>query len=109
MKALVTALSKILPIYPFEAPQGTRAPYGIYAKNVSPIRTKDGIVGYDGSVTISIYANTIDTVDSIAGQIISALDNVTIDGYSYYYEGSNEECYSDVGLVQKELTFNILK
>lgn len=109
MKALITTLSKILPIYPFEAPQGTRAPYGIYAKNVSPIRTKEGIAGYDGSVTISIYANTIDVVDSIAEQIISTLDNATIDGYSYYYEGSNEECYSDVGLISKELTFNILK
>ena len=109
MKMLIATLSKILPIYPFEAPQGTRAPYGTYVKNVSPIRTKDGIAGYDGSVTISIYANTIDVVDSIAEQIISTLDNATIDGYSYYYEGSNEECYSDVGLIQKELTFNILK
>lgn len=109
MKALVTALSKILPIYPFEAPQGTRVPYGIYVKSESPVRTKDGIVGYDGSVTISICANTIETVGRIAEQIISVLDNTTLDGYSYYYESANEENYSDIGLISKELTFSILK
>lgn len=109
MKALITTLSKILPIYPFEAPQGARVPYGIYVKSESAVRTKDGIVGTDGSVTISIYANTIDAVEHIASQIITALDNTTLDGFSYYYEGANEESYSDIGLIQKDITFNILK
>lgn len=109
MKALVTALSKILPIYPFEVPQGARAPYGVYVKSISPVRTKDGIVGYDGSVTISIYANTLEAVSRIAEQIISALDNTTLDGYSYYYESANEESYSDIGIISKELTFTTLR
>lgn len=109
MTTLISTLSKILPIYPFEAPQGARAPYGIYAKSESPVRTKDGIVGYDGSVTISIYANTLEVVGRIAEQIISVLDNTTLDGYSYYYESANEESYSDIGLISKELTFSILK
>lgn len=109
MKALISTLSKILPIYPFEAPQGARAPYGIYIKSVSPVRTKDGIVGYDGSVTLSIYAGTLEVVSYLAEQIISSLDNITLEGYSYYYEGSNEENYSDIGLVSKELTFTILR
>lgn len=109
MKALVTALSKILPIYPFEAPQSARVPYGIYVKSESPVRTKDGIVGYDGSVTISIYANTLEAVGRIAEQIISVLDNTTLDGYSYYYESANEENYSDIGLISKELIFTTLR
>ena len=109
MKALITTLSEILPVCPFEAPQGTRVPYGIYVKSVSPVRTKNGIVGYDGSVTISIYAGTIEAVERIAEQIIATLDNITLDGYSYYYDSSSEESYSDIGLIQKDLTFNILK
>lgn len=109
MTTLISTLSKILPIYPFEAPQGVRVPYGIYVKSESPVRTKDGIVGYDGSVTISIYANTLEMVGRIAEQIISVLDNTTLDGYSYYYESANEESYSDIGLISKELTFSILK
>lgn len=109
MTTLISTLSKILPIFPFEAPQGHRAPYGVYVKSESPVRTKDGIVGYDGSVTISIYANTLETVGRIAEQIISVLDNTTLDGYSYYYDSANEESYSDIGLTSKELIFSILK
>ena len=109
MTTLISTLSKILPIYPFEVPQGTRAPYGVYVKSESPVRTKEGIVGYDGSVTISIYANTLEVVGRIAEQIISVLDNTTLDGYSYYYDSANEENYSDIGLVSKELIFSILK
>lgn len=109
MTTLISTLSKILPIYPFEAPQGARVPYGIYVKSESPVRTKEGIVGYDGSVTISIYANTLEAVGRIAEQIISALDNTTLDGYSYYYESANEESYSDIGLISKELTFTTLR
>lgn len=109
MTTLISTLSKILPIYPFEAPQSARVPYGIYVKSESPIRTKEGIVGYDGSVSISIYAGTLEAVSRIAELVISALDNTTLDGYSYYYDSANEESYSDIGLISKELTFSILK
>ena len=109
MKALVSTLSKILPLYPFEVPQGTKAPYGVYVKSESPVRTKEGIAGYDGTISISIYANTLDTVERIAVLIIQALDNNTIGERSYYYESASEESYSDVGLVSKELTFTTLR
>lgn len=109
MSDLLVALSKIIPVYPFEVPQGTPIPYGVWVKSETPIRTKDGICGYEGSLTISIYAGTLETLHSLAERVIEVVDNTTYDGRDYYYESTSEENYSDIGLVQKDLIFNYLQ
>lgn len=110
MTNLLNTLSHILPTYPPDVPQGTHAPYAVYAKRETPVRTKDGIAGYDGTVTISIYAASRKMVDEFAEQIISALDNQTIGDADYYYENSDEgEDFSDIGLDTKTLTFSTLR
>ena len=109
MSDLLIALHKILPVFPFEAPQGTPAPYGVWVRNETPIRTKDGICGYEGTLTISVLAGTLEAVDSLAERIISVVDNATFDQRDYYYESSSDESFSDIGLVQKDLTFNFLE
>lgn len=107
---LLDTLSHILPTYPPDVPQGTRAPYAVYARRETPVRTKDGIAGYDGTVTISIYAASRKMVDEFAEQIISALDNETIGDTDYFYESTDEgEDFSDIGLDTKTLTFSTLR
>lgn len=109
MTSLLQAISKILPTYPFEAPQGTNIPYGVYVKNETPVRTKDGICGYDGTLTISVFAGTLEAIHTLASRIIGAIDNASFDGRDYYYESSSEENYSEIGLVQKDLIFNFIE
>lgn len=110
MKDLLNTLSRILPTYPPDVPQGTRAPYAVYARRETPVRTKEGIAGYDGTVTISIYAASRKMVDDLAEQIVSALDNQTIGDAEYYYENSDEgEDFSDIGLDTKTLTFSTIR
>lgn len=110
MKDLLSMLSRILPTYPPDVPQGTRAPYAVYTRRETPVRTKDGIAGYDGTLTISIYAASRKMVDEFAEQIISALDNKTIGDADYYYDNSDEgEDLSDIGLDTKTLTFSSVR
>lgn len=110
MTNLLNTLSLILPTYPPDVPQGARAPYAVYAKRETPVRAKDGIVGYDGVVTITIYAASQMDVDNLANSIISALDNKTIGDTDYFYESTDDgESYSDIGLVSKELIFTTLR
>jgi hypothetical protein len=74
------------------------------------VRTKEGIAGYDGTVSISIYAASRKMVDEFAEQIISALDNQTIGDAEYYYENADEgEDFSDIGLDTKTLTFSSIR
>lgn len=109
MSDLLVALSNIIPVYPFEAPQGTSIPYAVWVKSETPTRTKDGICGYEGSLTISIYAGTLEVLHSLAERVIEVVDNTTYDERDYYYESTTEENYSDIGLVQKDLIFNYLQ
>lgn len=74
------------------------------------MRTKEGIAGYDGTVTISIYAGTLKLVDELAEHIIAALDNKTIGDTDYFYESTDEgEDLSDIGLDTKTLTFSTMR
>ena len=110
MTSLLNVLSHILPTYPPDVPQGTRAPYAVYTRRETPVRTMDGIAGYDGTITISIYAASQAYVESLASRIIEAIDNKTIGDCSYYYEGADDgESYADIGLDSKTLTFNTLR
>lgn len=110
MTNLLNTLSRILPTYPPDVPQGTRAPYAVYTTRETPVRTKDGIAGYDGTVSISIYAASRKMVDEFAEQIISALDNKTIGDTDYFYESTDEgEDFSDIGLDTKTLTFSTMR
>lgn len=109
MSDLLIAIHDILPAYPFEAPQGTPIPYGVWVRNEIPVRTKDGICGCEGTLTISVFAATLDAVTTLSNSIIDVVDNATFDGREYYYESTSSENYSDVGLVQKDVTFNFIE
>jgi hypothetical protein len=109
MTELLSRISRILPSYPFEAPQSTPVPYCVYVKNDTPVHTKDGICGYEGTLTISIYAATLSVVNDLASKIVDALDSQDIGGEEYYYDSSDAESFSDIGLFSKNLTFNTLR
>ena len=109
MTDLFSAISAILPAYPFEAPQGATVPYCVYVKNETPVRTKDGICGYEGTVTVAVYAATIEAVTSLAKRIIDVVDSATFDKRDYYYESSSETSYSDIGKNKKDLTFTYIE
>lgn len=109
MTELVDILSTIVAIYPAEASANARAPYATYDLRETPIRTSEGIAGYEGTLQLSIYCATHAQAAEIADTIVSAIDAERIGSRTYYYAGAEGGDYPDAGLVSKDLTFNTLQ
>jgi hypothetical protein len=108
MEELITKLSTIVPTYPFEGAQGVKAPYATYELSETPIRTKDGIVGSEGTLTLSVYAPSLRATQELADAIVSAIDSKRFGNRKVYYADTENSDYPDVGLSSKTLTFNTL-
>ena len=109
MTELVDILSTIVAVYPAEASANARAPYATYDLRETPIRTSEGIAGYDGTLQLSIYCATHAQATEIADTIVSVIDAERIGTRTYYYAGAEGGDYPDAGLVSKDLTFNTLR
>lgn len=108
MKQFVDTIEAIVPISPAEATANARAPYATYVLRETPVRTKNGIAGHEGTLTLSVYCATYEAADAIAQRIIAAVDAQSFDGRTYYYADIESNDYPDAGLVSKDLTFNTL-
>ena len=108
MKQLIDTLEAIMPTYPAEASANARAPYATYLLRETPVRTKDGIAGHEGVLTLSIYCATYEAVDALAARVIAAVDAKSFDERKYYYADAESNDYPDAGLVSKDLTFNTI-
>lgn len=109
MKELVDVLNKIVPTYPQTAASRATAPYAVYDISETPIRTKDGIAGYEGTLTLSIFAQSVARARELAKSIISAIDAKRIGNRRYYYADASDEDYPDEGITSTVLTFNTIQ
>lgn len=109
MSELVNRIEAIIPIYPSEAPDNARTPYAVYEVSESPIRTKEGIAGYEGTLTVIVFASSMSIANAISRKVIEAIDSTVLDGTKFYYSSCNGNGYSDIGVSSNELTFNTLR
>jgi hypothetical protein len=80
--ALYNTLKTILTAYPVIGAPDAAAPFCTYAVEPTPIRTKDGIVGYTQKVRIAIVDDDIDAIETNSNSIraaITSLDGTTTD------------------------------
>lgn len=108
MTELVDIIEAIVPIYPESASVNARAPYATYDLREMPIRTCDGIAGYEGALQLSIFCATHAEAKKIADTIVTAIDGRRVGSRKYYYADSERSEFPDVGLVSNNLTFNTL-
>lgn len=108
MTEFVKAVGSIVPAYPFEAAVPQSTPYATYLLRETPIRTKDGIAGHEGTLTLSIYSDTLSGVEAMANRLISLIDGKSFDNRKYYYADIDGSDYPDDGLISKDITFNTL-
>jgi hypothetical protein len=109
MEAVVKALKGIAPTYPFDAVQDQRVPFITYQHSEIPIRTKDGIAGYEGTMSVSVYATSLMAAEALANRVIEAVDGRKFDTLTLYYNDVADADYPDNGISSKELTFNTLR
>lgn len=109
MEAALKVIQAIVPISHREVKQGTRAPYATYELSETPIRTKDGIVGYEGVFAVVIFASTLKEASALTDRVVEAIDNKTFGTRKFYYNDTEDEDFPDIGLIGKSLTFNTLE
>lgn len=109
MKAIIQAIQRIVRCYPSEAPESAAIPYAYYVSSETPIRTKDGIASYEGSLIIGVVCNTKAEVDTLAERIIDAFDDHDFDDTTLYYADASDSENAEAGLSIKELIFNTLR
>lgn len=109
MEVVIKALSAIAPTYPFDAVQDQRAPFITYQYTEIPIRTKDGIAGYEGTMAVTVYATSLKAADVLAKRVVEAVDNKQLGTLTLYYNDVSDADYPDNGISSKELTFNTLR
>ena len=81
-------------------------PYAVYSSSVTPVYTKDGIHHYEASVTVTVYAQDLDTINPIAEQIAAAVRNDMNDGQYFSRQLSdNSECSDEIW--SREMRFTI--
>lgn len=105
----VSAVAQIIPVYPFEAVQEARPPYAAYTISETPIRTKDGIAGYEGTITLAIFSTSLTAVDELMAKIIEAVDGRTLDGRRLYAGDVEVSNYPDIGLTSKDLIIQTIR
>lgn len=90
----------------FSQAQTEDYPYAVYTSSVTPIYTKDGTHHYEASVTITVYAQDLETINPIAEQIASAVRNEMNDGQYFSRQLSDSsDCADDVW--SREMSFTI--
>lgn len=90
----------------FSEAQTEEYPYAVYTSSVTPVYTKDGIHHYEASVTVTVYAKELETVNPIAEHIASAIRNDMNDGQYFSRQLSDSSDCSDE-VWSREMSFTI--
>ena len=102
----LTELASQFVSFYFSEAQTEDYPYAVYASSVTPIYTKDGIHHYEASVTVTVYAQDLETINPIAEQIASAVRNDMNDGQYFSRQLSDSSDCSDE-VWSREMSFTI--
>ncbi len=87
----------------------TSAPFAAFTTPEEvPIRTKDGIVGYNTVFDVSVYDSKYAGAQQLKQALAAELDGNTIDGKRVQHRSSAYEYYPDYDLHCWTLTFRIV-
>lgn len=109
MTEFVTALSRIVPTYLQPAPAEAVAPYAVFTVSESFTRTKSGIAGAEGTISLVVVAPKVPVLDNIVQRIVEVIDDKRFDGMTMYVTDVDMNDYPEMGLMTKELTINTLR
>lgn len=87
----------------------TAAPFAAFTTpDEHPVRTKDGIVGYDTLFEVSVYDSKYSGAQGLKAQLACELDGFQIDGKTVRHRSSSYEYYPDYDLHCWTLSFRIV-
>lgn len=110
--AIIEAIEHAAPklagkIHPAALDAETLAPYAAYKSGKIPIRTKDGIVGFDTSFELVIFDTTMLDLVGMETDIIEQIDGANFDTKRARFTQSEDGYFPDFDIHSKSLTFKI--
>lgn len=87
----------------------TAAPFAAFTTpEERPVRTKDGVVGYDTVFDVSVYDSKYADAQGLKAQLAFELEGFRIDGKTVRHRSSSYEYYPDYDLHCWTLSFRIV-
>lgn len=95
-------------LYPNVVPATVDPPFAYYTESAHPILTKDGIAGYDATISITVVASSKSEAQSLASQVEAAFHGEDVENRTMWLESSDYTLFEKERLHSYELIFNIL-
>lgn len=106
---ILQQIQRIVRCYPDPAPESATLPYSYYTYTRNAIHTKDGIAGYEGTMSVGIVAESKVAVDTLAKRVVADLNGKSFAGITLLLADISDSEYTEVGLSTTELTFNYIE
>lgn len=88
---------------------GTPAPFATFSTpEEKPIRTKNGIVGYDIFFEVTVYDKKVSSAEQIRHKVLKALEGKELGDKRCWYKSYNTDYYPEYDLHSATLTFRII-
>lgn len=88
---------------------GTPAPFATFSTpEEKPIRTKNGIVGYDIFFEVTVYDEKVSSAEQIRHKVLKALEGKELGNKRCWYKSYNTDYYPEYDLHSATLTFRII-
>ena len=87
----------------------TPAPFATYSTPEElPIRTKDGICGYETLFEVEVFDSRVAGVESLKRKVRGAVEGLVVDGRVCRHRNSSSDYYPDYDLHSWTLTFKVI-
>lgn len=88
---------------------GTPAPFATFSTpEEKPIRTKNGIVGYDIIFEVAVYDKRVSGAEQLRHKVLAALEGQQIENKRCWYKSYTTDYYPEYDLHSAVLTFRII-
>lgn len=88
---------------------GTPAPFATFSTpEEKPIRTKNGIVGYDIFFEVTVYDKKVSSAEQIRHKVLKALEGKELGNKRCWYKSYNTDYYPEYDLHSATLSFRII-
>lgn len=77
IEALIATINPIAPAYNLNADYSEKLPLAVVAERHEPVRTKAGIIGYNGSGLVTVITRNPETTLNLTNQVADALNALT--------------------------------
>ena len=87
----------------------TPAPFATYSTpEEQPIRTKDGICGYETLFEVEVFDSRVAGAESLKRKVRGAVEGLVVDGRVCLHRNSSSDYYPDYDLHSWTLTFKVI-